>query len=292
MNAKATGELIAACRKALEMSQAELAARIHVTDKAVSRWETGRGMPAIDSLEPLAAALGLSVSELLSGKRLTPEELPKTAGGQIVEGMRQNARCTWLGALGTLLAMTLLASAYLSYHYCTTVPFFNEHEADREALAEKAESYMNQWDQFAPGSLSVVDLEQRGDYLTALCVEEDGSGWDLCIYDRDPVFSDRWRANGSLQGMQAGEISSWNFGSPKGEAVIVFGGWNLPGEIKAYSFQNGGITYTCSTGCGGMLLDVFVIPENYDRAPHNLTLLDENSEPLPYINPWLPGLPD
>ena len=51
MNAKATGELIAACRKALEMSQAELAARIHVTDKAVSRWETGRGLPSVDLLE-------------------------------------------------------------------------------------------------------------------------------------------------------------------------------------------------------------------------------------------------
>ena len=45
MDAKATGALIAQRRKQRALSQAELAERLHVTDKAVSRWETGRGMP-------------------------------------------------------------------------------------------------------------------------------------------------------------------------------------------------------------------------------------------------------
>ena len=53
MDAKKTGELIAQRRKARGMSQGELASRLHVTDKAVSKWETGRGMPGIDTLEPL-----------------------------------------------------------------------------------------------------------------------------------------------------------------------------------------------------------------------------------------------
>ena len=66
MDAKATGALIAQRRKERTLSQADLARRLHVTDKAVSRWETGRGMPGLDSLEPLSDALGLSVSELLS----------------------------------------------------------------------------------------------------------------------------------------------------------------------------------------------------------------------------------
>ena len=96
MDTKATGALIAQRRKALALSQAELAERIHVTDKAVSRWETGRGMPGLDSLEPLSEALGLSVSELLSGKELTREELPKAAGGQIMESMKRENRWKWL----------------------------------------------------------------------------------------------------------------------------------------------------------------------------------------------------
>ena len=67
MNAELTGQLIAVRRRELGLPQTELAEQLHVTDKAVSRWETGRGMPSVDLLEPLADALGLSVSELLSG---------------------------------------------------------------------------------------------------------------------------------------------------------------------------------------------------------------------------------
>ena len=86
MDAGKTGELIAARRKELGLSQEELARRIHVTDKAVSKWETGRGMPGIQSLEPLAEVLELSVSELLSGQRLTAEELPQAAERTSITG--------------------------------------------------------------------------------------------------------------------------------------------------------------------------------------------------------------
>ena len=67
MDAKATGGLIARRRKEKNWSQGELTERLHVTDKAVSRWETGRGLPDITLLEPLAGALSVSVTELLSG---------------------------------------------------------------------------------------------------------------------------------------------------------------------------------------------------------------------------------
>ncbi len=88
MNAGETGALIASRRRELGLSQTALAQQIHVTDKAVSRWETGRGLPDIQSLEPLAAALDLSVSELLSGRRLTEGEQTVTAGRQIVAAHR------------------------------------------------------------------------------------------------------------------------------------------------------------------------------------------------------------
>ena len=64
MDTKAAGALTAQRRKQLSLSQAE---RLHMTYKAVSRRETGRGMPGLDSLEPLSEALGLPVGELLSG---------------------------------------------------------------------------------------------------------------------------------------------------------------------------------------------------------------------------------
>ena len=49
-------------------TQTELAERINVTDKAISKWETGKGYPDITLLEPLAKALGIYVIELLSGE--------------------------------------------------------------------------------------------------------------------------------------------------------------------------------------------------------------------------------
>ena len=72
-NAGATGALIAQRRREKGWSQAELAEKLHVTDKAVSKWETGRSLPGIDCLEPLAEALDLQVLELLRGRCLPPE---------------------------------------------------------------------------------------------------------------------------------------------------------------------------------------------------------------------------
>ena len=287
MDARTTGELIAARRRALGLSQGELAERLHVTDKAVSKWETGRGMPAIDSLEPLAEVLGLSVSELLSGRELTAAELPKAAGGQIVESMRRGWKMAWRGALAAVLTLALVGGGYIGWHYYTSAFFENKTAADREALRKQAEEFLHMGKFAAEGRIALLDLEQRGNYLAALCVEEDSS-WDLCVYDRDRIFQDRWRITGGVQGPENGTIRTWDFGSPQGESVIVFGGWGLPAEIAYYSFQNGGITYICPTNAGGMLLDVFVTPTSYDITPHDLILLDEEHQTIPYRDSWNP----
>lgn len=70
MDAKKTGELIAALRREKGMNQKDLADKLGVTNKAISRWETGRGYPDIELLPALADALGISVQELLSGERV------------------------------------------------------------------------------------------------------------------------------------------------------------------------------------------------------------------------------
>ena len=65
MEAKELGEFIAKTRKENQITQAELAKRLNVTDKAVSRWERGLGYPDINTLEPLADALGVSLTEMM-----------------------------------------------------------------------------------------------------------------------------------------------------------------------------------------------------------------------------------
>ena len=68
MDRTKTGALIAAARKEQNMTQKELAAALHVSDRAVSKWERGAGFPDISLLEPLADTLGLGVLDLLRGE--------------------------------------------------------------------------------------------------------------------------------------------------------------------------------------------------------------------------------
>ena len=71
MNQYVTGAMIRQSREAKGLTQAELAAALKVSDKAVSKWETGRSYPDITLIEPLARALGVSTIELLSGESVT-----------------------------------------------------------------------------------------------------------------------------------------------------------------------------------------------------------------------------
>lgn len=63
-----TGSAVRALREKAGLTQRQLAERLFLSDKTVSKWETGRGLPDVTLLEPLAGALGVSVAELLRGE--------------------------------------------------------------------------------------------------------------------------------------------------------------------------------------------------------------------------------
>ena len=65
-----TGTAIRELRKQRGMTQLQLARKLGVIDKTVSKWETGKGYPDITLLEPIADAFGVSLTELLSGSRI------------------------------------------------------------------------------------------------------------------------------------------------------------------------------------------------------------------------------
>ena len=75
MDAKKFGNFIAQARREQKLTQAQLAQRLHVTDKAVSRWERGLGFPDIGTIEPLALILGLSVVELIKSERILDSQI-------------------------------------------------------------------------------------------------------------------------------------------------------------------------------------------------------------------------
>ena len=75
MNTYITGATIKALRENKGLTQNELAAMLGVSDKAVSKWETAKGLPDITLIEPLAKALGVSVMELMSGDTVTNKNI-------------------------------------------------------------------------------------------------------------------------------------------------------------------------------------------------------------------------
>ena len=75
MNTYVTGNTIKQLREMRKLTQAELAGKIGVSSKTVSKWETAKGLPDISLLQPLAEALGLSLIELMNGEYISNQNI-------------------------------------------------------------------------------------------------------------------------------------------------------------------------------------------------------------------------
>ncbi len=112
MDAGKTGAFIAELRGELRLTQKELADRIGVTDKAVSKWERGRGFPDVAILEVLAKELDVSIAELMSGERSTPETVKSQSDNALMETLlyvKQMSRKT-IGTLLLIIGACMLCS--------------------------------------------------------------------------------------------------------------------------------------------------------------------------------------
>ncbi len=124
MDREMLGRFIAQRRKELNLTQRELAEALHVTDKAVSKWERGAGCPDISLLEPLAEALGLSVDQLLTYQTAPAEPEPAEEPAPTSEAVqavldltlaerRARRRRRWFVAMAVTLSLIVLAVAYV-----------------------------------------------------------------------------------------------------------------------------------------------------------------------------------
>ena len=85
------GGFLAELRKEHHFTQAELGEKLGVTNKTISRWETGNYMPPVEMLEQLSTLYDLSINELLCGKKLTAEEYKDMAETTIKETLQESA---------------------------------------------------------------------------------------------------------------------------------------------------------------------------------------------------------
>ena len=86
------GKFIQSLRKEKNLTQQELADIIGVTDRAISKWENGRGLPDYSLLRPLSDALGISINELLNGERIEKEEQEKKFEDTIINTIRYSKK--------------------------------------------------------------------------------------------------------------------------------------------------------------------------------------------------------
>ena len=82
------GSFLAELRKEHNLTQAELGEKLGVTNKTISRWETGNYMPPVEMLEELSNMYGMTINELLSGKKLSTEEYKEMAETNIKETLK------------------------------------------------------------------------------------------------------------------------------------------------------------------------------------------------------------
>ena len=84
------GKFIAESRKARNLTQRQLADALSISDKTISKWECGKGLPEVSLMLPLCAALDITVNDLLSGEKVSSADYQKKAEGNMINLMKEN----------------------------------------------------------------------------------------------------------------------------------------------------------------------------------------------------------
>ena len=111
---KKISKFISTARTKIGLTQKELADKIGVSDKTISKWETGKSLPDISYYEPLCVALNIKVNELLSGEYLNDDIYLEKAENNLVEIIRENnfSKISDITNLSAYLVVSLLATLY------------------------------------------------------------------------------------------------------------------------------------------------------------------------------------
>ncbi len=122
MNQIDTGKFIASCRKEKGLTQAQLAEKLNITDRAVSKWETGKCMPDSSIMLELCSILGVTVNELLSGERINMNNYEEKVSENLIELKKQNEDSF---NISKLLSIAFSASIGIAILVCIICDFAN-----------------------------------------------------------------------------------------------------------------------------------------------------------------------
>ncbi len=109
MNQIKIGNFISEERKKKGFTQVELADRLGISNKTISKWERGNGFPEVSLLLPLCGELGISVNELITGERIAEEEYRKKAEENMVEIIKKSKVSKQEKIISLLLTLSIVA---------------------------------------------------------------------------------------------------------------------------------------------------------------------------------------
>ena len=171
-----------------------------------------------------------------------------------------------VGCIAVLLIFSVILGVGFACHASNSVD-----ANDYEAIAKHAQEF------YDSGELTVKKVEINGNYLAAL-FQNDSGDWLMFLFERDVLLHNRWVVIGGSMGIQEGLIfGSYNMGE-RGNAIIVIFGGDIPEEVSAYQFENGGAIYNVRVE-SDMVLDLYVM-KNHDDINGIPVALDENGEEI------------
>lgn len=120
MNQERIGSFISRLRREQNITQKELANKIGVSDKTISKWETGKSVPDITYIESVCTALGITMNELISGERLSEDTYPQKAEENLLnlieEGeFARKRNLIAMGVGGIMLLVSFVMVIYIGY---------------------------------------------------------------------------------------------------------------------------------------------------------------------------------
>lgn len=106
MEQEMIGKFISACRKEKGLTQMQLAEKLNITNRAVSKWETGKSMPDVSIMLDLCNILSITVNELLSGERIIMEDYQKRAEENLMKLQAKKEKAQ--GELNSILKILIV----------------------------------------------------------------------------------------------------------------------------------------------------------------------------------------
>ena len=202
MNENKTGAFISTLRKEKELTQAQLAEKLNVTDKAISRWETGKGMPDSSLLVPLANILGITVNELLTGEKIPEETFTQKSEDNLIASVQETEKAisqkkfikrlfVFTAIVFTLSVSLLTTAIYLMSTSIYEATYSYDDEGSRDGILYGNDSYV-EWGYVADIYLESGVIEKTDMYpyyLVSGVLREKIYISDNSIHDFLPPYS-------------------------------------------------------------------------------------------------------